>query len=63
MLTFFCILFCRNGEVNHASYIHPFIYSKLMQTKSDVLEKVAFHHSAGIFVSDSQFFCLLSSGD
>ncbi|KAK6132390.1 hypothetical protein DH2020_033829 [Rehmannia glutinosa] len=28
-----------NGEVNHASYIHPYIYSKLMQTKKDVLEK------------------------
>ncbi|XP_057785158.1 uncharacterized protein LOC131002701 isoform X2 [Salvia miltiorrhiza] len=41
-----CSLVFRNGEVNHASYIHPFIYSKLMQTKSDMLEKVAFYQSA-----------------
>ncbi|KAH6763750.1 hypothetical protein C2S51_014999 [Perilla frutescens var. frutescens] len=41
-----CSLVFTNGEVNHASYIHPFIYSKLMQTKSDMLEKVAFYQSA-----------------
>ncbi|KAI3464451.1 hypothetical protein Pfo_021114 [Paulownia fortunei] len=35
-----------NGEVNHASYIHPFIYSKLIQTKNDVLEKTASYQSA-----------------
>lgn len=41
-----CSLVFTNGEVNHVSYIHPFIYSKLMHTKSDMLEKVAFHQSA-----------------
>lgn len=56
MLTSFCVLFCRNGEVDHASYIHPFIYSKLMPTKSDMLEKVAFYQSEGISLSDSPFF-------
>ncbi|KAL1533687.1 hypothetical protein AAHA92_33540 [Salvia divinorum] len=41
-----CSLVFRNGEVNHASYIHPFIYCKLMQTKSDMLDKVVFDQSA-----------------
>ncbi|KAK6114794.1 hypothetical protein DH2020_007063 [Rehmannia glutinosa] len=35
-----------NGEVNHASYIHPYIYSKLMQTKKDALEKTTTCRSA-----------------
>lgn len=43
-----CSLVFTNGEVNHASYIHPFIYSKLMQTKSDMLEKVASYQSAAL---------------
>ncbi|CAA0809914.1 PHD finger family protein [Striga hermonthica] len=30
-----------NGESSHTSYIHPFIYSKLMQTKKEVLERAA----------------------
>ncbi|GER37777.1 Phd finger protein, partial [Striga asiatica] len=30
-----------NGESSHMSYIHPFIYSKLMQTKKEVLERDA----------------------
>ncbi|KAL3638770.1 hypothetical protein CASFOL_016677 [Castilleja foliolosa] len=30
-----------NGEVSHASYMHPFTYSKLMQTKKAVFEKAA----------------------
>ncbi|KAL8482041.1 hypothetical protein ACS0TY_028261 [Phlomoides rotata] len=35
-----------NGEVNHASYIHPFVYSKLMQTKNEVLGKTTSCQSA-----------------
>ncbi|KAI3460615.1 hypothetical protein Pfo_017278 [Paulownia fortunei] len=37
----------RNEEVVANSYVHPFIYSKLMQTKNYVLEKTACNHSAG----------------
>ncbi|KAL3641330.1 hypothetical protein CASFOL_016298 [Castilleja foliolosa] len=30
-----------NGEVSYASYIHPFIYSKFMKTKKDMLAKAS----------------------
>ncbi|KAL9173307.1 hypothetical protein ABFS82_03G105000 [Erythranthe guttata] len=41
-----CSLVLTNGGVNHASYVHPFVYSKLLQTKNDLNEKTASHHSA-----------------
>ncbi|KAL0314248.1 UNVERIFIED_CONTAM: Lysine-specific demethylase 4B [Sesamum angustifolium] len=40
-----CSLMLTNGEVNHASYVHPFIYSKMMQSRSNMLDKTPFYQS------------------
>ncbi|KAL0326260.1 UNVERIFIED_CONTAM: hypothetical protein Sradi_5195300 [Sesamum radiatum] len=40
-----CSLILTNGEVNHSSYVHPFIYSKMMQSRSNMLDKTPFYQS------------------
>ncbi|KAK4413254.1 histone H3-lysine(4) N-trimethyltransferase ATX1 [Sesamum alatum] len=40
-----CSLMLTNGEANHASYVHPFIYSKMMQTRSNMLDRTPFYQS------------------
>ncbi|KAL0351419.1 UNVERIFIED_CONTAM: histone H3-lysine(4) N-trimethyltransferase ATX1 [Sesamum calycinum] len=42
-----CSLMLTNGEVNHSSYVHPFIYSKMMQSRSNMLDKTPFYQSGG----------------
>ncbi|KAG8378328.1 hypothetical protein BUALT_Bualt08G0126000 [Buddleja alternifolia] len=37
-----------NGNGDPTSYVHPFVYRRLMQTKDDMLEKTAFYQSAGL---------------
>ncbi|KAL6512080.1 hypothetical protein OROGR_021677 [Orobanche gracilis] len=52
-----------NGEVNHASSIHPFIYCKLMQTKKDMIGKSASCQSAALIEREaSQLEASSSSG-
>ncbi|KAL6515595.1 hypothetical protein OROHE_018629 [Orobanche hederae] len=52
-----------NGEVNHASYIHPSIYCKLMQTKKDMIGKSASCQSAALIEREaSQLEASSSSG-
>ncbi|KAL3845575.1 hypothetical protein ACJIZ3_002978 [Penstemon smallii] len=56
-----CSLILSNGEVMPSAYIHPLIYSELLQTKNGILKTTEFCDSAGAR-KDSQLEASSSSG-